>query len=315
MLEHIDIARFRGSTVGVLLGGDSNERAVSLKTGEAFVAALEALDYDVRAYDLPAALPTLIDDRPKAVIVALHGGKGESGAVQGMLEMLEIPYTGSDPLASALALDKARTKALLQHRRIPVPEGVFVHAADFDRDAAQTYRRAIPVPCVVKANDAGSSVGVYLCEDESGFEKAVFEVAEHLTDSPSSGVLFEEWIAGPEYSVGLFDGVALGAIEIRPESGFYDFEAKYEKDTTTYIPVEDNALLERLQTLGLATYRALGCKGVARIDLIGEDGELKVLEANTVPGMTSTSLVPKMAAALGMDFSEFTERMLASAHL
>jgi len=315
MLDHLDRGRFRAQKVGVIAGGDSNERDVSLDTGAAFVDALESLDYDVTTYDVPRDLGKLAEERPAAVILGLHGGSGENGAIQGFLEMAGIPYTGSGVMASAIAMDKARTKSLLNDRGIPAPTGIFVPASRFDSSAAHVYLRSVPLPCVAKLNDAGSSVGVHCCTDADQFEAVLEELGAQLTESSSSGVLFEELVDGPEYSVGFFDGVYLGAIEIRPAEGFYDYEAKYRADTTKYLPVEDESLEDRLRTVGMATYEAIGCRGVARVDVMGQPDNLKVLEVNTIPGMTATSLVPKMAARCGIEFEEFTELMLASAHL
>lgn len=315
MLEHIENTRFRGQKVGVVLGGDSNERDVSLNTGAAFVEALQTAGYEVVAYDVPGDLTRLVDDQPAAVILGLHGGRGENGAIQGFLEMAGIPYTGSGVLASAIAMDKTRAKAILEKRGIPVPAGVFVAAKHFDASAPDNYLRSVPLPCIAKVNDAGSSVGVYRCTNEAEFGAALTNLGAILTDAPSSGVLFEELIDGPEYSVGFFDGEYLGCIEIQPAEGFYDYKAKYETNTTQYLPVEDAGLEDALQTLGHATYEALGCSGVARVDIIGQSDDLRVLEVNTIPGMTATSLVPKMAARKGVDFKDFTELMLASAHL
>lgn len=315
MLSHVDLSPFKGKRVGVLLGGDTDERDVSLNTGRAFVNALKASGYDVAQYDLPADLSRLMDERPAAVIIGLHGGSGENGEIQGFLQMLGIPYTGSGVMASAIAMDKARTKALLRAQGVPTPTGTYLGAAEFDADAGQDYLRTVALPCVVKVNDAGSSVGVYLCDDPDSFVAACKSVAVHLTEEPTSGVLFEDVVRGPEYSVGFFDDVFMGAIKISPAAQFYDYEAKYESDTTEYDFVEDAGLLVKLETLGRATYRALGCRGVARVDLIGNSEELCVLEVNTIPGMTATSLIPKMASRHGIEFNRFTEMMLACARV
>ncbi len=315
MLEHVDTSRFKGQKVGVLLGGDTGERDVSLNTGRAFVKALSEAGYDVAEYDLPNDLGRLADEKPAAVLIGLHGGSGENGEIQGFLRMMGIPYTGSGVMASAIAMDKARTKALLNAKGIPTPRGAFVPAAEFDANAVDEYARTVALPAVVKVNDAGSSVGVYICHTPERFAEAIAGVGELLTDAPTSGVLFEEVVEGHEFSIGMFDDQFLGAIQIEPASEFYDYEAKYQSNTTEYFFVEDEDLLIALENIGRATYHALGCRGVARVDFIGYPGDLKVLEVNTIPGMTATSLVPKMAARHGIEFNTFTELMLASARI
>lgn len=314
MLGHIKRERFRGKPVGVVYGGDSSERDVSLKTGKAFLNALEQLGYDATGYDLPNDLSKLLEDKPAAVILGLHGGNGENGAVQGLLSVIGVPFTGSGVMASALAMDKARTKALLRDARVPVADGIYVPSRDFRASDASLYLQDVPLPCVVKLNDAGSSVGVWVCREEDAYVEAISAVSEMLSDAPTAGVLFEAFVKGPEYSVGFFDDQFLGAIEIRPEKGFYDYEAKYATNTTQYIPVEDSELSAQLEAIGRTAYRKVGCQGVARVDMMGEPDTLIVLELNTIPGMTATSLIPKMAARLGLTFEDFTEFLLASAH-
>ncbi len=315
MLEHLSRERFSGQTVGVLLGGDSAEREISLRTGKAFIDALTRLGYDVRGYDFPAELGRLIEERPAAVVLGLHGGHGENGAVQGLLEVLGIPYTGSGVLASALAMDKGRTKALLREHHVPVAKGIFLSKDDFNPDHASRYLESVGLPNVVKLNDSGSSVGVYCCETEEAYYTATQRIVSEMGQSVTSGVLIEELIRGHEYSVGFFDSEFLGAIAIQPAEGFYDYNAKYQTNTTSYIPVEDQELLAQLEVIGRESFRVVGCQGVARVDIIGTPDNLRVLEINTIPGMTATSLVPKMAARLGLDFDTFTEYLLASAHM
>jgi len=315
MLEHVDLQRFRGQKVGVLLGGDSSEREISLKTGNAFVSALQSRGYDVSGYDMPADLERLIAERPAAVIIGLHGGKGENGSIQGLLSVLGIPYTGSGVLASALAMDKARSKDLLREHQVPVAQGVFVSARELNLERIAEFQRFVPTPNVVKLNDAGSSVGVFCCHTESEFIEAMQKLIPEVGDEPTAGILIEKFVDGPEYSVGFFDGEFLGAIEIQAQSGFYDYEAKYNVNTTKYLPVNDAEMAAQLESIGRAAFRVIGCQGVARVDIMGRPGQFVVLELNTIPGMTATSLIPKMAASRGMEFEVFTEYLLASAHL
>ena len=319
MLEHIDRSRFRGKTVGVVYGGTSAERPVSLRTGRGLADALREAGYEVAEYDLPADLDRVVAERPAAVLIGLHGGAGENGTLQGFLNLLGVPYTGSGVGASALAIDKERSKALFRDAGVPTPRGVFLAQAGLEADAAgrATEAAGLTLPLVVKPNDDGSSVGVAICRDGEAVAAAVAQISESGASQPSAGALIEEYLAGPEYTVGFFDGQCLGAIEVRPGEDFYDFTAKYESDQTAYIPVEDAELASALERLGRAAYNALGCRGVARVDLksrAADDPEdLYVLEVNTIPGMTATSLVPKLAARQGISFSAFAESMVAAA--
>lgn len=307
-------ARFRGQPVGVLLGGTSAERDVSLKTGQAFVDALESLGYDVTAYDLPSQLTTLAQDAPAGVLIALHGGFGENGTLQGWLEMNQIAYTGSGVLASALALDKSRSKSVFRDRGVPVARDHYISASGYDADRVRNVVSNFGFPVVVKLNASGSSHGVFVCRTVDDLDRALDSIEQDLNPrDPADGVLIEQFVDGPEYSVGFFDGEFLGAIEIQPAEGFYDFHAKYEANTTQYMPVESGELLERLEEMGRRAYAAIGCRGVARVDLIGSGDKLVALEVNTIPGMTATSLVPKMAARRGVPFGDFVELMLSTA--
>ena len=313
-MKSLDTQRFRGAKVGVVLGGDSSEREISLRTGGAFAAALERLGYDVRTYDVPNDLTALDTDKPAAVILGLHGGNGENGVMQGWLTLAGIPYTGSGVMASAIAMDKMRTKSILRDHRVPVAPGIWVRHAHINLDDVAQYLEAVPLPNVVKLNNAGSSVGVYLCETPQEFEAAIRACAQDEHADASAGILIEEKIDGPEYSVGIFDGELMGAIQIQPAAKFYDYTAKYNSNTTQYLPIEDLELVHRLGVIARQAYDAVGCQGVARVDVMGRPEQLQVLEINTIPGMTATSLIPKMAQALGFDFDAFTEILLASAH-
>ena len=303
MLSHIETGKFRGRTVGVVLGGDSDEREVSLRTGRALTEALRSLGYDVNVYDVPNDVQRLVAERPAAVLLGLHGGNGENGVFQGFLEALNIPYSGSGVLASALAMDKARAKAVLRQADVPTPRSLIVSAARLSEVDFDAVGVTLGWPVVAKINDGGSSVGVHLAQDAEALKEAIAAMSGHA-------VLLEEYIAGDEYTVGFFDDVCLGVINVKAANAFYDYEAKYASNKTQYLPLAEGELHDRVVAVGRKTYEALGCRGVARIDVMARDRELYVLEANTIPGMTETSLVPKMARRLGLSFAEFTERML-----
>ncbi|MFW5967587.1 MAG: D-alanine--D-alanine ligase [Persicimonas sp.] len=315
MLEAIDKTRFRGRKVGVVTGGTSSERDISLMTGRGFAEALGDLGYQVEVYDVPEDLERLAGDCPAAVLLGLHGGAGENGVLQGFLEANGIPYTGSGVLGSALAMDKGRAKAVIQESGVPTPWGVML-STDEELDIQEVFgsldRAGVAFPVIAKPNAEGSSVGVTVCEHEDDLEEAL-----DVLWSMDAHVLVEEFIDGPEYTVGFFDRECLGAIEVVPADGFYDFESKYESSKTRYEPVEDEDLLLRLESLGRDAYNAVGCRGVARVDFKArteeDDTMLYALEVNTIPGMTPTSLVPKLAERRGVGFAEFTEYMLAAA--
>lgn len=307
MLTKNETGKFRGRKVGVVLGGDSDERDVSLRTGRALTQALRSLGYDVGVYDVPGDVERLVSERPAAVLLGLHGGNGENGVFQGFLEALGIPYSGSGVLASALAMDKARAKALFRTADVPTAASLFIAPDALETFDVAAVGATLGWPLVAKVNDGGSSVGVHLCADADALHAALRSVR--------GGVLLEEYIAGAEYTVGFFDDVCLGVIEVQAGNAFYDYDAKYASKTTQYIPLEAGDLHERLVAVARRTYETLGCRGVARIDVLSRERELFVLEANTIPGMTETSLVPKMAHRLGIEFDVFAERMLDAARL
>lgn len=325
MLEDIDTERFVGERVGVALGGSSSERAVSLKTGEALAQALRDADgdYDVETYDFPSDLDRFVADPPAAVLIAFHGGAGENGTIQGFFETLGVPYTGSGVLASALALDKTRSKALFADAGLMTPASATLAPAEVD-DALDDLtgwlsRHDLQTPLVVKPTDGGSSQGVSLCQSDDELVPAIEAAADELGDGPAAGLLVEEYIDGPEFTVGFFDGECLGALEVVPGEDFYDYEAKYESDETEYRIVEEPGMLKRLEAAGRLAYRTLGCRGVARVDFMARtersDQILYALEVNTIPGMTATSLVPKLAKDRGVSFERFAELMLSTATL
>lgn len=305
--------KFRGQRVGVVLGGDSDERDVSLRTGRALAEALRSLGYDVSVYDVPSDIPRLVSDRPAAVLLGLHGGSGENGTFQGFLEALSIPYTGSGVLASALAMDKARTKALLRNADVPTAHSIVLHPGDaVDADAVGA---TLGWPVVAKINDGGSSVGVFLCKDAAELTRAASEIGAMHVGAASAAILIEQYIAGEEYTVGIFGDMPLGVIQVVAQNPFYDYEAKYGSAGTQYVPLPQGELHDRLVAVAQRTYAVLGCRGVARVDVMVRGRDLFVLEVNTIPGMTETSLVPKMARNLGLSFADFAERMLDSATL
>jgi D-alanine-D-alanine ligase len=298
--------------IGVLLGGPSSEREVSLRTGEAVLAALTLRGHDaVPIYvdgDLDVALR---QERIDAAFIALHGRGGEDGCVQGLLEVLGIPYTGSGVLASALAMHKGKAKELFRLHNLPTPAYYTLTAAD----AADPHgvHGDFGYPCVVKPVREGSSVGVSICHGPEELPPAI-ERALCFDDE----LLVERFISGQEISVAILGERALGAVEIAPRDGFYDYGNKYTRGATDYY-VPPRLSPERYRGVlvqALRAHTALGCRGATRVDMIvSESGNEFVLEVNTVPGLTPTSLVPKIADAAGISFGELCEVMLAGAAL
>jgi D-alanine-D-alanine ligase len=288
------------------MGGLSAEREVSLNTGAGVLAALVERGWDAVGVDWRdgTSLPRLLEDaRAQIVWNALHGTWGEDGAVQGLCACLGLPCTGSGILASALAMDKVMSKRIFESNGVPTPRWKVVH------DAAELVDW--PLPCVVKPSHEGSSVGVSIVEARDQLAAAVAEAKKFHGD-----VIVEDYIAGTEVFVGILDGRVLGSVEVRPATKFYDYEAKYKRTDTTYLvpPELPAATIARAHELALAAYVALGCSGHARPDLrITPAGEAFVLEVNTLPGMTATSLLPKIAKSIGVDYATLCERILSSA--
>jgi D-alanine-D-alanine ligase len=306
------MARWTGKKVAVLYGGRSAERDVSLRTGKACADALVAKGYDVTLVDADQELAARLRELGADVVFnALHGRWGEDGCVQGLLETMGLPYTGSGVLASAMGMDKVVAKAMFQALGLAVIDYRVFPAAR----AAEITPADLPfgLPCVVKPSGEGSSVGVHLVKDAARLEDACRDAATFKGD-----VIVERYVKGAEVNVAVLDGQALGAIEIVPANEFYDYAAKYTAGTTRYfyparIPEEHRA---RVMDAAARAHRGLGCAGVTRVDfIVSPDGTPYILEINTLPGMTGTSLVPKIAAGLGIAFPDLCERILESAAL
>ncbi|MDR2876363.1 MAG: D-alanine--D-alanine ligase [Methylobacillus sp.] len=289
--------------VAVLLGGRSAERAVSLNSGNAVLAALKRGGVDAHAFD-PAERPLHDLENFDRVFIALHGRFGEDGTIQGALELLGIPYTGSDVMASALAMDKWRTKLLWQALGIPTPEFELLTAAS---DFAAVEKR-LGLPMFVKPANEGSSIGISKVKVAGALKAAYEEAAQY-----DPLVIAEKFVGGGEYTVGILGAQALPAIRIVPANEFYDYEAKYLRDDTRYLcpcglpPEQENAI----RAQALHAFRVLGGRGWGRVDfLMDESGGHYFLEANMSPGMTDHSLVPMAAKAAGIAFDELVLRIL-----
>lgn len=298
--------------VGVLLGGLSAERDVSLKTGHAVYGALLDRGYDVEKIfvdrDLDLAIRRAAID---VAFIALHGRFGEDGCVQGMLEMMGIPYTGSDVLASSLAMHKVKAKELFRLHNVPTPPYYVLSASQLDD--VEEIHGSFGYPAVVKPITEGSSVGVSIVGNLDELEQSARSAFAYNDE-----VLIERYARGKEVSVAMLDDGPLGAVEIEPSSDFYDFTSKYQSGGSQYfIPARiTQTRYQGVLNLSRRAVQSIGCSGVSRVDLIVTEGDNEyVLEVNTLPGMTPTSLVPKLASTIGMDFGDLCETILDGARL
>jgi D-alanine-D-alanine ligase len=302
--RRIDDARHFGR-VAVMLGGDSCEREVSLDTGDAVLTALKSLAVDAHAWDPAekdmADFATAGFDR---VWIALHGPGGEDGALQGALQWLSVPYTGSGVMASSLAMDKIRSKHLFRAAGLPTP----AYRVFSDQKQAAAAMQALGLPLILKPAGQGSSFGMSKVEQASELALAVDLALEF-----GAPAIAESCVVGGEYTVGVLQGEALPTIRIETPRVFYDYRAKYQSERTEYhCPGTTSAQDEqRYAELALAAFCELGCTGWGRVDFMtGADREPQILEVNTVPGMTSHSLVPMAAKQIGIDFAELCWRIL-----
>ena len=325
--------------VAVLMGGKSEEREVSLSTGRMILGALNPDKYDAFAVDaarfgaespnlggsdLPTGAAEMLSldfvvhssashARPDVVFIALHGRFGEDGTVQGLLDLLGIPYVGSGVLASALAMDKIMTRKVLRYEGVPVPKGIDLRGRPDMELLAKQVGRELGYPAVVKPNRQGSTIGLSIARSASELPAAV-----DLALKYDSEVLIEEFIEGTEITaavIGNDEPQVLPLIEIVPEGGFYDYYAKYTPGATDEIvPARiPEKVCRRAEEIGLACHRALGCRGMSRTDMMVRGDEVYVLEVNTIPGMTPTSLLPRAAQAAGIEFPELLDRLIGYA--
>jgi D-alanine-D-alanine ligase len=299
--------------VAVLMGGWSAERSVSLSSGEGIAKALESRGHRVTRIDMDRDVPLRIAEaKPDVVFNALHGVPGEDGTVQGMLDLMGIPYTHSGLVTSVIAIDKQLTKQALVPNGIPMPGGMVVESASlFEGDP-------LPRPYVVKPVNEGSSVGVAIVTADGNYGSPIGRDVEGPWQH-FDHLLAEPYIRGRELTTAVLGDEALLVTELRPKSGFYDFDAKYTDGMTDHICPADipDEVTERCKALALQAHRVLGCRGASRADFRWDDTRgvegLFLLEVNTQPGMTPLSLVPEQAARLGIDYAELVERIVEEA--
>jgi D-alanine-D-alanine ligase len=331
--------------VAVLMGGNSAERDVSLSSGAGIIKGLEALGHEAIGIDTAlgagqitaqkqAQITGINPDPPSAedlanfssetaiqtvsspdlkqvdlIFIALHGGMGENGTIQALLDLVGIPYTGSGVMSSAIAMDKHVTKRIFIASGIPTPDYILKYSKDIidENKIIDAVSNSVGFPVVVKPNDQGSSVGLDIAKSSDD----LFQIAQKAS-LYSDKVLFEKYIPGRELTVAILGDEALPVVEIRPQGGFYDYHHKYTAGMTEYIfpaPIAPEEV-QRISDLGIMAFKALNCEGYARVDFrMNPQGELFCLEVNTLPGMTQTSLVPKAAKAAGIEFPDLIGRI------
>ena len=286
--------------VVVLMGGRSAEREISLKSGQAVLKALQELGHEAIALDLTEDLcEKLRETKPDKVFIALHGPYGEDGRVQGLLDILGIPYVGSGVLGSSIAMDKDMTKKVLSFHGIKVPSWICLREEE-EEFSWDNY------PAVVKPADQGSSVGLFVVKDQKEAKEAIKKCFKI-----SKKVMVEEYIEGKDITVGILKGSPLPPIEIRPMKGVYDYESKYTKGMTEYLFLEDKDLTQKLQEIALLAHKSLELKDLSRVDFrVDKDGTPYLLEVNTIPGLTELSLFPMACKRVGIDFKELINMLL-----
>jgi len=301
--------------VGVLMGGPSSERGISLKSGKAVLSALlesgvDALGIDIITDNAQENIRLLQSHNLNSVFIALHGRFGEDGTIQEILEKINLPYTASGVAASRLAMDKIGSLRMFRDGGLRVPKSHFIEKSAYRKNGV--YKNDLGLPLVIKPANHGSSIGLSLVEDDKGVSAAI-ELAFQFDER----IIIEEYIFGRELTVGILDEAALPVIEIIPKNKFFDFEAKYQAGLTDYIiPAHlEEAIARKVQQAALTAHKLLGCFGCSRTDIIlSKDGSAYVLEVNTIPGMTVTSLLPKAAKIIGIGFNQLCIKLLELAY-
>lgn len=308
----------RKKKIGVLMGGLSREREISLRSGGNCLEALIRLGYDAVAIDVGRDVAAVLErEGVEVAFLALHGRFGEDGAIQGLLELMEIPYTGSRVLASALAMNKVRAKEMAAFHGIPTPAFAVFRRGDDLAAACDRAAASLRFPVMVKPAEEGSSLGVTRVTDQAELNEAVLAACEDYAE-----VLAEEFVAGDEITIGLLERqgelVSLPVLQLVPRNDFYDFEAKYNHGMTEFIlPARlPEDVTARARELAASAFRAVGCRGYSRVDfMVDPETGPWFTEINTLPGMTDTSDLPAQAAAAGIGYDELVEEILRSALL
>ncbi|MCG2675753.1 D-alanine--D-alanine ligase [bacterium] len=318
-MKNEKLKRLKKMKIAVLMGGTSAEREVSLSTGKAIIEALKRKGLKVISIDVDKDIAKkLLKEKINLAFIALHGRGGEDGTIQGLLELLGIPYTGSGVLASALALNKAQAKKVFKFHGLPVPKFQVLKKEDPAAKGEPRQRRGsriqdlkFPLPLVIKPAREGSTIGISIIHNKRDIKKALEKAFRYDEE-----IIIEEYIEGKEVTVGIVGDEALPVIEIRPKDAFYTYEAKYIKGLTDFIiPARlSKRVYSQVQRIALTAYHALGCRHFARVDMIvNKKNKPYLLELNTIPGMTATSLLPQAAAKRGISFDNLVLKILEMA--
>jgi D-alanine-D-alanine ligase len=300
--------------VGVLMGGPSSEREISLKSGKAVLSALAQAKVDAVAIDIISSeaqenIRLLRKHNLDCAFIALHGAFGEDGGIQSILEEMDLPFTGSGVKASRLSMDKIGSLEVFARGGLSLPQSQFLKKSAYQKDGSFVNRLGLPL--VVKPANHGSSIGLTLLDDSSLLPAAIELAFQYDND-----IIIQQYLAGRELTVGILDDQVLPVIEIVTHNKFFDFAAKYQDNLTQYIvpAVLDPAIGQSVQQAALIAHRLLGCYGCSRVDFILKDGRPYILEVNTIPGMTATSLLPKAAKVAGIDFKQLCLKLLELAY-
>ena len=303
------------SRIVVLMGGPSREAEVSRNTGKAILEALTSIGYQAISmeYDPHHVVEQLKEAKADAVFIALHGKYGEDGTIQSVLELARIPYTGSGVTSSAITMDKIMSSHFFKQAGLPMAFSKAYYLKDGKENIEEDIRKSFTLPVVLKPACEGSTIGIEIVKEEKDLKEAIDRVF-----SIEPRILAEAFLSGDEFTVSVLDGKALPVIQICPHSGSYDYHSKYTKGATDYLvpaPIPE-ALAEEMSRLAETGYRMAECEGACRFDFkTDRDGRPHLLEANSIPGMTATSLVPKAAAAAGISFPSLCEKILLEAGL
>jgi D-alanine-D-alanine ligase len=307
------VKNLKNKVIGVLMGGISAEREVSIRSGLAVAKALNKRGYNIKEIDVTTdSIGRLKEEQIDIAFIALHGRFGEDGTIQGMLELLKIPYTGSSHTASAIAINKLLTKQILKFYEIPVTPFEIFNIRAF-KSIGRSSKINLELPLVVKPINEGSSIGVSVVKRKKDLKDALNKAFAY-----DDTILIEKYIKAREIQVGILNNKALGVIEVIPNSEFYDYYAKYNDKKTLHIfPAKlEGGLYEKAMDIGLRAHKALGCSGATRVDfLLDDDDNFYVLEVNTLPGMTEVSLLPEIAKGSGVSFPSLCEGILKDAKL